>query len=49
MPVAIGVLLDAPAPTCEVAVAVLETAAAGRVRATDLNALLWQGATWQAG
>ena len=36
-------------PTCEVAVAVLETAAAGRVRAKDLNALLRQGATWQAG
>ncbi len=48
MPVAIGVILDAPAPTYETAVAELEAAEAGRGRAKDLNALLRQGATWQA-
>ena len=49
MPVALGVILDAPAPTYEAAVAELETAEAVRVCAKDVNALLRQGATWQAG
>jgi 2-oxoglutarate ferredoxin oxidoreductase subunit beta len=48
MPVAIGVLLDAPAPTYETQVAALEAAEADRVRSTSLNALLRQGATWSA-
>jgi 2-oxoglutarate ferredoxin oxidoreductase subunit beta len=46
MPVAIGVILDAPAPTYETAVASLEAAEAKGP--TDLNALLRRGATWTA-
>ena len=46
MPVAIGVILDAPAPIHEAAGVAFETADAKRP--ADLNALLRQGATWQA-
>ena len=46
MPVAIGVILDAPAPTYEAAVASLEAAEAKGP--TDPNALLRRGATWTA-
>ena len=46
MPVAIGVILDAPAPINEAAGVAFETADAKRP--ADLNALLRQGATWQA-
>ena len=46
MPVAIGVILDHPAPSYDAEVQALEAAEAGRGRTTDLNALLRQGATW---
>ncbi len=45
MPVAIGVILDAPAPSYEEAVAERETAEA--VTGADVNALLRRGATWR--
>lgn len=49
MPVAIGVLLDAPAAaTYEAQVAALEAAEADRTRSTSLNSLLRQGTTWAA-
>jgi 2-oxoglutarate/2-oxoacid ferredoxin oxidoreductase subunit beta len=47
LPVAIGVLHDAPAPTYEAQVAALEAAETARSRITDLNALLRQGPTWR--
>ena len=46
MPVAIGVILDRPGPTYDAEVQALEAAETARVRTTDLNALLRQGATW---
>ena len=46
MPVAIGVILDAPAPTYEAAVAALETAEPTGI--ANLNALLRRSATWRA-
>ena len=48
LPVAIGVLFDSPAPTYEKQVLALEAMESARVRTTDLNALLRQGATWSA-
>ncbi|MGE3290257.1 MAG: thiamine pyrophosphate-dependent enzyme, partial [Geminicoccaceae bacterium] len=48
MPVAIGVLLDAPAATYEAQVAALEAAEADRIGITSLNSLMRQGATWSA-
>ena len=46
LPVAIGVILDAPAPSDDAEAQTQETVEADRVRTTDLNALLRQGATW---
>ena len=46
MPVAFGVILDAPTPGCAAAGIALE--AADLKRPADLNALLRQGATWRA-
>jgi 2-oxoglutarate/2-oxoacid ferredoxin oxidoreductase subunit beta len=45
-PVAIGVILDHPAPSYEAEALALEAAEAQRARTIDLNALLRQGPTW---
>jgi 2-oxoglutarate ferredoxin oxidoreductase subunit beta len=49
MPVAIGVILDDPAPCYDDEVRALEAAASESTPTVNLNALLRQGATWQMG
>jgi len=47
LPVAIGVILDAPAPTYDAELRAQESEEAARARTTDLNQLLRQAPTWE--